>query len=153
MIEDYKKYFIDMVYDVRNFIRSRGIEVYFTGRAARVREALVNDPYIALFAILSMPSDDSRKMGLENLRRWIHQLWVIVKVCEFLGLRKSEKWYIGQSWAEGTVPLARVETEKLGPLSIWFEAQIHIPRHSREVPIAGSSRCGTLNDLSKVLST
>jgi hypothetical protein len=130
MVILFKKSFLKMVEEVRNYSIQLNFEICFFGKARRVNEAFKN-PQLLFVSLMALPSDESRKMSLNNVMRWIYQLWVLDLICESLECESFEKgyWRIEQG---KPYPTCILNTPK-GNFSIWFEPQIGEMEHLKKI--------------------
>jgi hypothetical protein len=130
MIIYFRKSFLKMVEEVKNYSAQLDFKIYFFGKARRVEEAFTN-PQLLFVSLMALPSDNSRKMSLNNVMKWIHQLWVLKLICEGLECKSFEKgyWAIEQGKPN---PVCILNTPK-GNFSIWFEPQIGEMEHWRKM--------------------
>lgn len=132
-VEEYRSAYVHMVYEINAYAKSLGFDLAFGGHAERVREAVSEDPMVALYSCLSLPEDRSRLACIKEVAKWIHQLWVLKLIGEGLGASSVKDPY-GNPYMyvqQGCDVPACIFQTQAGPFSAWFEFQLDKMAHLR----------------------
>lgn len=127
MVRDLNDFYLPMISDVKNYLRTINAGLFFGGKARRVEEAFAYGLDVSIFSALTIDNNRGRVGSLRTLRRWIYQIWVLKEILNGLRTRYLQKSkyseksyiYIGQ----GEPISSCVAYTDRGPVTFWFEFQ------------------------------
>lgn len=122
-LNEFSNMYVGAIRDIKNYISKMEVELQFTGRQERFREAYEHECPIGCLAQYK-----GRVTCMKNVKRWIYQLWILKLVFEainvnyFMKLTKFEDKPSIRLGQGKPGPAAYVNTP-YGNATIWFEFQ------------------------------
>jgi hypothetical protein len=111
-----------------------GVDVVFSGNAKRV-EDIFRNWRIGYLSCLATPKDSTRLKCLDNVFRWIHQMWVMKLVSEALGVRGVPNGFSPAWWISQGDQVSLVADSIFGRLIFFFEFDPYNPVRTIVKPI------------------